>query len=422
MGSNRLTEKACAAAKPSEREVRLFDGLGLYLAIRPSGAKNWKLKYRFGGREKKLTLGPYPLLSLKQAREARDKARMEILAGTDPAAEKRAAKMRARAGETFEQIARSWHEQKKLGLSPRYAEQVLTRLEANIFPAFGRMLIKEITPLMVLEAIRRIEARGANTMAHEVRGHVSEVFVWAMASGLAEMDPAAMIRKALASSGSGRRPALLKIELARDLVAAIDNVKLAATATKLASRLLALTAVRPGVVRLAERTEFEGLDTDQALWRIPATKMKLTKDRKADSAYDFVVPLSKQAVETVTTAMESSQHSSWLFPVDRGTKPISDSTLSQLYLDAGYRGRHVPHGWRATFSTIMNELAAAEGREGDRAIIDLMLAHMPGGVEAAYNRASYMPRRRELAQQWADMLMTKAAPPAQLVKEKRRQA
>jgi len=419
--SNLLTDRVCAAAKAGAREQRLFDGGGLYLAVLPSGTKSWRLKYRFAGREKKLVFGPYPLLSLKQARDRRDEAKREILLGIDPGATRKAALLAVKLGETFEQIGRSWHEQKKRKLSPRYAEHILSRLEMNVFPYFGSMPIRDVTPPLVLDAMRRIEARGAHTMAHEVRGHVSEVFVWAIAQGLAETDPAAIIRKALAPSGGGRRPALLKIEECRALITAIDQVKQAATSTKLASRLLALTAVRPGVVRLAEREEFD-LDGRLPLWRIPAAKMKLSQARKADATFDFVVPLSRQAVATVKAAMAASWHKTFLFPGEKPLKPISDSTLSQLYLDAGYRDRHVPHGWRASFSTIMNERAAVEGREGDRAIIDLMLAHMKGDVEAAYNRASYMPRRRELAQQWANLLLKEAVPPAGLVKERRRKA
>ncbi|MEN7535891.1 tyrosine-type recombinase/integrase [Aurantiacibacter flavus] len=177
----------------------------------PSGSKIWRWKYRVGGREKKLTLGPYPLLSMKAAREARDAARMQMNAGTDPGAVKREAKRKARIGESFKEIACSWHAGKKAKLTPRYAKHILSRLEANIFPQFGSLPIKDITPPMVLEAIRRIEARGANTMAHEVRGHVSEVLVWAIASGLAETDPAAIIRKALSPAGGGRRSAVLSI-------------------------------------------------------------------------------------------------------------------------------------------------------------------------------------------------------------------
>ncbi|MET0179163.1 MAG: integrase arm-type DNA-binding domain-containing protein [Novosphingobium sp.] len=420
---NRLTERTCATAKPdATRETRLFDGGGLYLAVRPTGAKAWKLKYSFRGAEKKLTLGPYPLLSLKEARAGRDRAKLQLAAGADPGEQKRASRRRARVGESFEAIARAWHGGKRATLTPRYAGQVLARLEANAFPALGAMAIGEITPADVLAAVRRIEARGALVMAQEVRGHISEVFVFAIASGLATSDPAAIIRKALARGGGGRRAALLTIEDARGLIAAIDAVRQARTATKLASRLLALTAVRPGVVRLAERPEFEGLDGASPLWRIPAAKMKLTLARKGDPAFDFVVPLSPQAAATARAAMAASDHPAWLFPgpYRRQVEPISDSTLSQLYLDAGYRGRHVPHGWRASFSTIMNERAAKAGREGDRAIIDLMLAHVKGDVEAAYNRASYMPRRRELAQEWADLLLEGLPPSASLLEGPRR--
>ena len=407
MSLNRLTDQACrkAVAEPG-REKRLYDGGGLYLAIRPSGAKSWKLKYRWHGAEKKLTIGPYPLIGLREARDRRDEAKLRISAGTDPSAEKKARQRKVAIGETFEEVARSWHASKKAKLTPRYAQQVLARLEANAFPLLGRKAIGSITPAEVLEAIRRIERRGALVMAQEVRGHISEVFVWAIASGLAETDPAAIIRKALQPSAGGRFPAVETIEAARELLQTIDartgNRGLAST--KLASRLLALTAVRPGVVRLAERQEFEALKGPEPLWRIPAAKMKLLAEHKADNRFDFLVPLAPSAVRVVEAAMQKSAHPRFIFPGANRTGPISDSTLSQLYLDAGYRGRHVPHGWRATFSTIMNERAAAQERWGDREIIDLMLAHVKGDIEAKYNRAAYMPRRRQIAKEWAELL------------------
>ena len=409
-----LTDATCRSAAPGPKERKLFDAHGLYLSVLPSGFKSWRWKYRFAGREKRMVLGSYPLISLRQARELRDAARTQLLAGIDPGAVKQAARQRVKLGETFEQIARSWHATKRKSLTPRYADQVLTRMEANLFPRLGAMPIRDITAPLMLDLIRRIEARGAHTMAHEVRGHASEVFVWAISSGLAEQDPAAIIRKALAPSGGGRRAAMLRIEDCRKLIAAIDAVRLAGWQAKLASRLLALTAVRPGVLRLAEKQEFSDLDGPEPLWWIPAAKMKLSRERKEDPAYDFLVPLSAQAAQTVKAAIAASEHPRLVFPGERGTAPISDSTLSQLYLDAGYRGRHVPHGWRASFSTIMNERAGHGGRDGDRAIIDLMLAHMPGGVEAAYNRAAYLPRRRELAQEWADLLMQDVPAPGTL--------
>ena len=400
-----LTEVAIRNAKPGERERKLADGAGLYLSILPTGFKGWRWKYRIGGREKRLVLGPYPLISIRRARELRDDARRQLLIGIDPGAAKQATRQRARLGDTFEAVARTWHAAKAQTLTLRYAGQVLARLEANAFPRFGAMRLEEITPPIVLAAIRTIEARGARTMAHEVRGHLSEVFVWAIAAGLAETDPAATVRKALAPAGGGRRPAVLQLGDARALIAAIDAVKGAWPQTRLASRLLALTAVRPGVLRLAEKTEFHGLGTPAPLWRIPAAKMKLSLARKGDAAFDFVVPLAPQAAATVHAALAASKHRRWLFPGPANTAPLSDSTLSQLYLDAGFRGVHVPHGWRATFSTIMNERAAATGNDADRAVIELMLAHIPDGVEAAYNRAAYMPRRRLLAGEWGAMLL-----------------
>lgn len=414
-----LTDAACRLAVPSERDRKLADSGGLFLLIKPTGTKSWRWKYRFGGREKQLVIGRYPAVSLAQARRARDAARMTLSNGVDPSQERRQAKVRARLGalDNLESIARAWHKSKEPTLTPIYARQILDRLEADAFPELGKMPIRDITPPMVLAVIRKIEARGSTSMAHRVRMHLSEVFVWAIASGLAETDPAAIIRKALTPTKRRLRPALLRIEEAREMLAASDAVVGAWWATRLASRLLALTAARPGVVRLAERKEFEELEGDQPIWRIPADKMKLTRERKEDGAYEFVVPLSRQAVAVVSAAMAASRSPDWLFPGAGGWKrPISDSTLSKHYRDAGYTGRHVPHGWRSTFSTIMNERAAIDDRERDLRIIDLMLAHMQKGVEPIYNRAAYMPRRRELAQDWADMLMEGLPAPDTLTK------
>jgi integrase len=411
-----LTDAQCRQAVPGDKERKLTDAHGLYLRVSPSGTKSWCWKYRFGDREKRLTIGPYPLISLKAARASRDAARAQLLAGIDPSEAKRKEKQRISIGESFEEVAKTWFEAKEKSLTPRYAKQVWARLEQNAFKYFRNQPIQIITPAMVLDVVRRIEARGAITMAHEVRAHISDIFVWAIAAGLAEQDPAATIRKALKPQAASRRPAQLKLAAAQALLKAIEKSKTAHWATLLASRLTALTAARPGVVRLAERGEFEGLDGTEPVWRIPAGKMKLSAALKQDARMDFVVPLSCQAVAVVQTAMKASQSDQWLFPgVGSWRKPISDSTLSKLYRESGFTDRHVPHGWRATFSTIMNELAGLENRPGDREVIDLMLAHIKGDVEAAYNRAAYMPRRRELAQAWADMLMAGLPTPETLL-------
>lgn len=413
-----LTDLSCRNAKPREKPYKLSDSESLFLFVSPTGARIWRWKYRIAGKEKLLTIGRYPATSLVDARRARDAAKGLLEAGQDPSAAKkhRKASIMAEQLDNFEKVARAWHSAKTKTLTDRYAAAVLSRLEANVFPRLGSTSLRDITPPMVLAAVRAIEGRGANDMAHRVRNHISDVFIWAIASGLAEANPAETIRKALVQTDPRVRPALVKIDQARDVLGKTEASMLAHWSTKLASRLLALTAARPGVVRLAEHSEFEGLDGPEPLWRIPAAKMKLTKQRKRDITREFVVPLSTQAAEVVKAALAASPSPQWLFTgIGTWTKPISDSTLSKLYRESGFTGIHVPHGWRSSFSTIMNERAALSNREADRAIIDLMLAHEQSGVEPIYNRAAYMPRRREIAQEWADLLMKGLPSPASLL-------
>nr|WP_202408006.1 integrase arm-type DNA-binding domain-containing protein [Novosphingobium silvae] len=423
-----MTDAACRKAVPGEKDRKMFDERGLYLLVRKTGSKLWRLKYRFAGKEKLLAIGPYPEVTITQARNARDKAQQQLRDGIDPSAEKQDRKAQAAADalDSFEKIARAWHAVKAKALSERYAAHILSRLENNVFSSLGPKPIRSITAPMVLAMIRKIEQRGAHDMAHRVRNHVSDVFVWAIASGLADTDPAAIIKKALAPTDPKLRPAMVKVADARQLLAAIEDLPGTHWSTLLASRLLALTAARPGVVRLAERQEFEGLDGNNPLWRIPAAKMKLTRSQKRDITWEFVIPLSRDAAATARAAISESpacretEGPSWLFPGVGGWKrPMSDSTLSKIYRDAGFTGLHVPHGWRSTFSTIMNERAAMEDQERDRAIIDLMLAHAQQGVEPIYNRAMYLPRRRHLAQVWADLLMQGAVEPHLLLPEHR---
>lgn len=415
-----LTDAACRKALPGEKDRKISDERGLYLLVRKTGSKLWRLKYRFAGREKLLAIGPYPEVTITQARSARDKAQQQLRDGIDPSEAKQARKAQAIADalDSFEKVARAWHAVQAKTLSPRYAAAVLSRLEYDVFPSFGSKPIRNITSPMVLDMIRKIEKREAHDTAHRVRNHVSDVFVWAIASGLAEIDPANMIKKALVPTDPKLRPAIVKIEPARKLLSHIEALPGTYWSTLLAARLTALTAARPGVVRLAEKQEFEDLEGPKPIWRIPAAKMKLTRKQKRDIAWEFVIPLSRQAVEVVKAAISESLachartgHNSqkWLFPGPGAwTKPISDSTLSKVYREGGYEGVHVPHGWRSTFSTIMNERAAGEDQERDRAIIDLMLAHVQPGVEPIYNRAMYLPRRRQLAQAWANLLMQDA--------------
>ncbi len=423
-----LTDLACKKAKPADKPYKLADSQGLYLHVSPNGTKAWRWKYRFAGKEKLLTIGKYPAFTPKAARQARDRARVDLEAGIDPSAEKkrRKAAVATEVLDSFETVARAWHEMKSTTVSDRYSAAVLSRLEQNAFPSLGAISVKEITPPMVLETIRTIENRGAHDMAHRVRNHISDVFVWAIASGLTEQDPSAVIKKALAPTDPKLRPAMVKIAQAQKVLRETEQLSGVHWSTLLASRLLALTAARPGVVRLAEKHEFEELDGQKPIWRIPAAKMKLTRQRKRDVTWEFVVPLSRQAAATAKAAIseslacQSETGPYWLFPgIGSWKRPISDNTLGKIYREAGFTGVHVPHGWRSTFSTIMNERAAIEDRERDRAIIDMMLAHVQTGVEPVYNRAAYLPRRRELAQVWADLLMKDMPAPERLLPEHR---
>jgi integrase len=414
-----LTDLKCRKAKAEAKPVKLADSLGLYLYVTPTGFKSWRMKYRWANREKTLTFGAYPEVSLTEARERRDAARKLLRDGADPGLVKR--KQRAErlvaADASLKAVALRWHKAQAPHWSPRYAKQVLGRFEKDIFPAIGGLPIGEVTVPLLLGVLQRVEARGSIEIAHKLRQHLSAIFLNAIGAGLATSNPAEQLGRALTPYVNGARPAVRSVAEAKALLAAIEKESAApwkaAPATKLASRLLALTAARPGMVRLAAAPEFEGLDGPEPLWRVPAVKMKLTARRKRDLALEFVIPLSPEAAEVAKLAIATFGET--LFPGVRGTGPISDSTLSKLYRSAGYTGTHVPHGWRATFSTVMNELAAIENRVGDRDIVDLMLAHLPRGVEAVYNRYAYLPRRRELACEWAQLLMEGAPPAASLL-------
>ena len=412
-----LTDLACRTAATRDKDYKLADSLGLYLFVTKAGHKSWRMKYRFGKKEKRLVFGPYPEVSLAQARRERDAARERLRAGVDPALEKRqrAAAAATSGDRAFRTLAEAWVEQQAPIWSERHMKIVRRNLARDVYPKIGSTPIEGITTPMVLDVLRDIERRGAIETAHRVRQHISAVFVMAIGHALVSSDPAEVTAKALKPVRRGRFPAVRSIKQARAVLAAVE-ARAGHPTVKLASRLLALTAVRSAMVRMAERHEFEDLDGEEPIWRIPASKMKLAQEQKDDPAFEFIVPLSRQAVETVKVAMQLAGGVSLIFrSISSGRKPISDSTISKAYRDADLSGIHVPHGWRSTFSTIMNELAGQENRIGDRAIIDLMLAHVQGGIEGRYNRAWYMPRRRELAQEWADMLILGLLPPDELL-------
>ncbi|NWK96518.1 integrase [Sphingobium lactosutens] len=416
-----LTDTACKKAAATGEAYRLTDSLGLFLHVTPNGHRSWRMGYWIAKVKKRLVLGSYPEMSLKEAREARDEARRLVAAGTDPAVAKkqRAAAQLLDAVATFKVVAESWLDDQRPRWNGKHAKNVAEALARDLYPYFGSVPIREVTKPMVVQRLKAIEARGAIETAKRHRQRIQEIFAHADALGYDVKDPSD-VRKALKPLVKKHWPALTQIEELRRMLLTVEALP-SHPVSKLASRFIALTAMRPGVVHALPWTELPADDAPDPQWIIPAERMKLSLERKQQDVYDHVVPLSTQAMEILRTLRVLTGHGPLAFPSSRSMRmPISDSTVSRLYREAGYQGRHVPHGWRSSFSTIMNEIAMVEERPGDRVVIDIMLAHMQEGTEPIYNRAAYMPRRREIAQRWANMLLDGMPPPSALLMLPRR--
>ncbi len=422
-----LTEIVVKNAKAKDKDYKLADFEGLYLYVTKSGHRSWRLKYRFAGKERRLVLGSYPDLPLKAARDRKIAARKMLADGRDPGLEAQKVKVEraVAAGNTFETLARGWYDLQKSRWTPIHASDVIGSLEKEVFPWIGKLPIREIDEPLVLSVLRKIERRGAIETAHRVRQRMSAVFVHAIAEGAAARDPAGVVTKALKPVPRARkRPALVSIDALHDMIRKTE-AEPASPVTKLASRFLALTAQRPGMIRALPWTEIENVDWSNeepcpdALWRVPAARMKLMLELKHDDGFEHLVPLSAEAVAVLRTVHVLTGRGPLIFPSNRNARvPMSENTLSYFYNRCGYQGRHVPHGWRASFSTIMNEWAERGGTPGDRHVIDLMLAHIPESVsssEGVYNRAAYLKRRREIASAWGVLLLGIFPEPAKML-------
>jgi len=433
-----LTDKAVRAASARNKAYKLTDSRGLHLHIAASGHKSWRYKYRFEKKERLLTLGVYPEVSLADAREKRDEAKKILREGRDPRHAARRGRMvgASDSAKSFEEVAREWHALQIDRWKPVHANDVVTSLERDVFPHLGSMPLAEIDKPLLLSVLRKIEGRGAIETARRIKQRVAAIYRYANAEGAKLENPAADINDALKPLPPAKRyPALLSVNAIRTLMGDIDRAG-ASPVVRLAARLLALTAQRPGMVRFMEWDDITGIDwanadanSSDALWKVPAEKIKQELHLRSDEAFEHPVPLSSQAVESLRAVRWLTGRSPFVLPGARsGLKPISENAIGYLYNREGYKGRHVPHGWRSSFSTVMNEQAERElGADvrllADRMIIDLMLAHTPKGMSASelrYNRAAYMPRRRELAQCWADMIMEGAIAADEIIDSPRR--
>lgn len=431
-----LTDLAAKGAKPRDKDYKLADSGGLYLFVTTKGAKVWRLKYRIAGKPQTLVLGRYPEMRLAAARELRDIAKRAITAGRDPRLDAKRAKLVAGGEDTsFERFARDWFEAQKGRWKPIHADDVITSMERDLFPKIGAFPVTEIDQPLFLSAMRAVEERGAIETAHRIRQRAERVFKWARSHGAGNGNPAADVRDAMAPAKPKRRwPALTDMDELRRLVRDVDAAG-ASPITRLASRFMGIVAQRPGMIRGMVWDEVEGVDWDdvdadvsKALWRIPADRMKQERELREDEAFEHVVPLARQAVDALRAVRVLTGRGPLPFCSIRDAhEPISENAVGYLYNRIGYQRRHVPHGWRSSFSTTMNARAAAILGESrlilDRLVIDLMLAHRPTGLssdEFRYNRGAYADRRREIAQDWADMLMRDALPAAALLGTRRR--
>ncbi len=402
-----LSEAKVRAAKGRAKPYKLTDTNRLFLLVTPSGGKLWRWNYYYDGKQKSMAFGAYPLVSLGDARAKRDEAYTALCEGRDPAIVKRL-KIEANieaARQTFEKLARAWHANAAPQWAARHADDVIRSLERDVFPTIGDLPVSGITPPLILGTLREIESRGSIETAKRIRQRISAAFVYGIAEGVVKSDPAEKLGAVLKPLRKGRQPAITELAPLQAMIRAAEE-DYARPISRLALRLLALTAVRPNELRGAQWAEFKDLDGPEPLWRIPAARMKGDLDRKEELGGDHLVPLAPQAIAVLRALWPLTGAGHLLFPSTRhGHRPMSENTLGYLLNRAGYHGHHVPHGFRAAFSTIMNEWVERNGKDHDRQVIDLMLAHMPKGkVEGAYNRAAYLPRRRELATVWADML------------------
>lgn len=458
-----LTDAKIKAAKPKEKDYKLGDSGRLYLLVTKTGSKLWRLNYTFGlnakGKpaEKTVAIGSYPQITLVEARRERDRLKDLIREGRDPSVEKKAGVTANRVAErpnTFERIALNWFElrsgwsvskfrawcdrhngkwDRRDGAnwmtrtegvwSVVHSGDVLNSLGRDVFPVIGAMPIGDIESPTILDMLNRIVDRGAIETAHRTCQRIYAVYVYAIAAGVAMRNPAASVSKALPKiPRSKRQPSVVdrvrghegQVLAMRKMLGDCDAVRCRAL-TKLAQRLCALTAVRSNEIRFAVWDEFEDMDGLEPLWRIPAARMKGNEDRKNEDDGDHLVPLSQQAVEVLRVVWRLTGNYQLLFPNEtKAHQVMSENTLRDHLVRAGYYKWHVPHGHRSAFSTIMNQWP--DRNPDDRAIIDLMLAHVPDNkVEIAYNRSDYMGRRRELAQVWADLITVDLAAPETLL-------
>lgn len=396
-----LTDIKVKSTKPQTINIKLFDGGGLFLLIKPNGSKLWRLKYRFGGTEKLINLGTYPQTSLGDARQRRTEARALLDKGIDPGAVRKAQKAAdTQEQDTFEVIAREWHAKFFPTWAPSHADKIIRRLELYIFPWLGDRPIRSITAPEMLTCLRRLEEKGTLDTAHRAKQNCGQVFRYAIATGRADRDPTPDLRGALPAIQKQHYAAITDPAEVGALLRAIDGYK-GGFVTLCALKLAPLFFLRPGELRQAEWAEFNLVKGE---WNVPVERLKLRTTEKNRRKGEFhLVPLAEQAVSILRELQSLTGSGRYVFPSTRtDTRPMSDNTINAALRRLGYdtRTEMTGHGFRAMARTILDEVLHIRPE-----IVEHQLAHaVRDPLGRAYNRTTHLPERRKMMQTWADYL------------------
>ena len=390
-----LTDTAVRNAKPGAKPIKLFDERGLFLIVTPTGGKWWRLKYRFNNKEKLLSLGVYPDVSLKAARIRRDELRTLLANGIDPGVHRKVMESARtdRAANSFEVIAREWFAKHSPNWAASHSEKIIQRLEKDIFPWIGGRPITEISAPEVLAVLRRIENRGALDTAHRAQQNCGQIFRYAVADGRAQRDPCGDLRGALPPVKQNHFASITEPAAVGELLRAIDGFR-GTFVVQCALRLAPLFFVRPGELRKAEWAHF---DLDKAEWRYLASKTKT----------EHLVPLASQAVAILHELHALTGHGRYVFPGRDPQKPMSEAAVNAALRRMGYdtKTEITGHGFRAMARTILHEEIGIAPE-----IIEHQLAHrVRDSLGTAYNRTKFIKERRAMMQRWADYLNDLAA-------------
>lgn len=390
----KLTNTACNSAKPKEKPYKLADGGGMFLEVTPTGSKLWRLKYRYGGKEKLLSLGKYPQTTLAEARVKREQLKKVLSDGVDPSQYRMEQKQEQllNAQNTFEPLAREWHQKNLAKWTDKHGADILCRLEKDVFPDIGHIPVKDLTAPRLLQTIRKMEERGAHELARRARGMCEQILAYGIGTGKAERNVAQDLRGTLEAFKRGHYAALDIDRIPEFLEKLEKNEARLFPQTIRATKILMLTFVRTSELINATWGEF---DLKKAVWEIPAARMKMRRPH--------TVPLSKQVLELLNEQKEETKvfKTDWVFPSQvTPKKPMSNGTILGAIKRLGFRGEMTGHGFRAlAMSTIKERLGYRHE------VVDRQLAHgHRNSIDAAYDRSQFLRERKKMMQEWADYL------------------